>query len=281
MIIIAGHNVTHEEEVWGGSPGPHYLAFSEVGGTQRLVQPYVKWCHAPSSNLNINYILSRAFRLTMTEPRGPVFLLLSRELLFEKLSQIDIPKKIQPATSIQADPAAINALAQQLLTVTKPVIYTRYLGRNPKTVELLVQLAELLSIPVVETPTYMNFPTNHPLHLGYSIQPFLSEADMILVIDSSSWPPWYPPTKGLESSNAYITYIDLDPTQLKYPYWGYSADLLISGDSQLVLPALLQVLREKLKHSSKRKLTRFEQVKIQHTMLREKWRSGDSERSLI
>ena len=272
MIIIAGHNVTHEEEVWGGSPGPHYLAFSEVGGTQRLVQPYVKWCHAPSSNLNINYILSRAFRLTMTEPRGPVFLLLSRELLFEKLSQIDIPTKIQPATSIQADPAAINALAQQLLTVTKPVIYTRYLGRNPKTVELLVQLAELLSIPVVETPTYMNFPTNHPLHLGYSIHPFLSEADMILVIDSSSWPPWYPPTKGLESSNAYITYIDLDPTQLKYPYWGYSADLLISGDSQLVLPALLQVLREKLKHSSKRKLTRFEQVKIQHTMLREKWR---------
>ncbi len=273
MIIIAGHNVTHEDEVWGGTPGPHYLAFSEVGGTQRLIQPYVKWCHEPSTNRNINYILSRALRLTMTEPRGPVFLSLSRELLFEKLSQIEIPTKIQPATSIQADPAAINTLAHQLLSATNPVIYTRYLGRNPKTVEILVQLAELLSIPVVETPAYMNFPTNHPLHLGYNIQPFLSEVDMIVVIDSSSWPPWYPPTKGLQSNKAIISYIDLDPTQLKYPYWGYPADLLITGDSQLVLPALLQILRKKIEDPTRvHRRERYNQLTIQHTKLREKWR---------
>jgi len=271
MIIIAGHNITHEDEVWGGTPGPHYLAFSEVGGTQRLVQPYVKWCHVPSTNMNINYILSRAFRLTMTEPRGPVFLLLSRELLFEQLSQIEIPKKIQPASSIQADPTVINTLACQLLSATNPIIYTRYLGRNPGTVKTLIHLAELLSIPVVETPAYTNFPTNHPLHLGYSIQPFLSEADMILVIDSSSWPPWYPPTKGLQTSNATIAYIDLDPTQLKYPYWGYAADLLITGDSQLVLPALLQDLRKKIKEPSEQRFARFEQIKTQHTKLREEW----------
>jgi acetolactate synthase-1/2/3 large subunit len=272
MIVIAGQNVTHEEEVWGGTPGPHYLAFSEVGGTQRLVQPYVKWCHVPSTNLNINYILSRALRLTMAEPRGPVFLLISRELLFEKLSQIQIPKKMQPPTSIQADPAAINALARQLLSAKNPIIYTRYLGRNPKTVEILVQLAELVSIPVVETPAYVNFPTNHPLHLGYDITLFQNEADMILVIDSSSWPPWYPPNKGLQSSKATITYIDLDPVQVNYPYWGYPADLLITGDSQLVLPALLRVLRRKIKEPSLERRNRYEQLKKQHSTLREKWR---------
>jgi acetolactate synthase-1/2/3 large subunit len=216
--------------------------------------------------------LSRALRLTTAEPKGPVFLLFSRELLFEKLSQIQIPKKMHPPTSIQADPAAINALARQLLSATNPIIYTRYLGRNPNTVKILVQLAELLSIPVVETPAYMNFPTNHPLHLGYDIKLFQNEADMILVIDSSSWPPWYPPHKGLQSSKATITFIDLDPVQVNYPYWGYPADLLITGDSRLVLPALLRVLRRKMKEPSLEMRDRFNQLKIQHIALREKWR---------
>ncbi len=243
MLIVSGQNVTHEEEVWGGSGGPHYLAFTEVGGTQRLVQPYVKWCTAPHTNLNMGYLLARAFRVALSEPQGPVFILLSRELLFEPIKMMKMPTKIDPSTPIHADPRALTKLADLLIEAENPIIYTRYLGRNPRAVPCLVELAELLAIPVVETPAYMNFPTDHPLHVGYDLAPYLADADVLLVIDSSGWPPWYPPRRGLASSTAKIVFLDVDPAQLKYPYWGYPADLLITADSALAVPDLVEVLK--------------------------------------
>jgi len=239
MLVIAGQNVTHEREIWGGTGGAQFLAFTEVGGTQRLVQPFMKWSDAPDTNLNIHQILARAFTVSQAEPRGPVFLLLSRELMFEKTGKMKMPYKIHPPTSIQADPEAIKSLAELLVKADNPIIYTSCLGRNPKAVEHLVKLAELLSIPVFEKPSYMNFPTDHPLHLGYDISPYWKDADLILVIDSSGRPPWYPPSSVLSSSKAKTVFIDIDPVQLKYPYWGFPADLLITADSYLALPALI------------------------------------------
>ena len=37
------------------------------------------------------------------------------------------------------------------------------IGRNPDAVGHLVELAELLSIPVVQQLNHVNFPTDHPL----------------------------------------------------------------------------------------------------------------------
>ena len=36
----------------------------------------------------------------------------------------------------------------------------------------------------------MNFPTSHPLHLGFDSTPYLKEADVVLVIDTDV--PWLP-----------------------------------------------------------------------------------------
>ncbi len=274
MLIIAGQNITHEEEVWGGSAGPHYLAFTDVGGTQRLVQHYVKWCDAPATNLNIQYILARAFHVALSEPKGPAFLALSRELLFEKIKKVKMPRKVNSPTSVQADPEALKRLAELLVEAENPIIYTRYIGRNPKAVEYLVKLAELISAPVFETPAYTNFPTDHPLHLGYDISPYLKDADLILVVDSSGWPPWYPPTRVLSLSNAKIVFVDVDPLQVKYPYWGYPADLLITADSSLAIPALLETIKPMI---PRRTLKKFEERRnkwrIERERLRAEWRS--------
>lgn len=275
MLIISGQNITHEEEVWGGSGGPHYLAFTEVGGTQKLVQHYVKWSTAPNTNLNISYILARVFRVALSEPKGPVLILLSRELLFEKIKKMKMPIKINPPTSIQADPRALRKLAKLLIEADNPIIYTRYLGRNPNTVPSLVALADLLSIPVFETPAYMNFPTDHPLHLGYDLTPYLMDADLLLVIDSSGWPPWYPPRSILTSSKAKTVFMDVDPAQLKYPYWGYPADLLITSDSALAVPALIETLKPLVAQtqSSRKKIEeRLDRWRIEGERKRADWR---------
>lgn len=243
VILIVGQNRTHDEEIYGGTPGSHYLSFTEVGGQQRLVQPYVKWADAPDNNANILGVMARAFDIASSGIKGPVLLSLSRELIFEKMRRMRMPFRNPSPTSVDADPTALKKLAEFLAKSENPLIFTRYLGRSPEAVSCLVDLAGLLSIPVFETPGYMNFPTNHPLHQGYRIQPYLGEADLILLIDCSGWPPWYPPGSILRSSRATIVFMDLDPLQLKYSIYGYPADMLITADSSLALPALIDLVK--------------------------------------
>jgi acetolactate synthase I/II/III large subunit len=65
------------------------------------------------------------------------------------------------------------------------------MGLKTIRVENLANLAESFAIPkVVFNPRYMCFPTNHPMHVGFSPDPFLDKADVILVVDSDV--PWYP-----------------------------------------------------------------------------------------
>ncbi len=271
-MIIVGQTWTHDGEIHGGTPGPHYLSFTQVGGQQRLVQPYVKWSESPSSNENVLEIMARALDIASTDVKGPVLIALSRELLYDKAKKLRMPMKKPRPTQIQADPAELTTLSELLKKAENPIIYTRHLGRNPGSVPHLVELAQLLSAPVFETPGYMNFPTDNSLHLGYDVAPYLAKADLVLVLDSSSWPPWYPPGSIREKSRAKIIFMDLDPLQLKYPSHGYPADMLITADSGLALPALIELLKPKLKESSERLQERFKRWEAEHNKIREVWK---------
>ncbi|MCW4049677.1 MAG: thiamine pyrophosphate-binding protein [Candidatus Bathyarchaeota archaeon] len=243
LLLIVGQNRTHDREVYGGTPGPHYLSFTEVGGQQRLVQPYVKWGDSPETNANILDTIQRAYQIASSDVKGPVLLSVSREILFEKINTMKLPTEYVEPTSISADPKAIQNLKEMLMKAENPLIYTRYLGRNRGAVSSLVELAELLGVPVFEHPGYMNFPTNHPLHMGTNMSQYLEEADLILIIDSSSWPPWYPPGSIRGKTNAKIVFMDLDPIQEKYPTYGYPADMLMKADSSIAVPQLIDQIK--------------------------------------
>jgi len=245
LLMIVGQNRTHDNEIHGGTPGPHYLSFTEVGGQERLVQPYVKWADSPETNANILDIIQRAYRIAETEVKGPVLLNLSRELLFEQVTRMKIPEPLPEENKLTADPKNIEKLKNMLLAANNPLIFTRYLGRNPEAVKELVALAGLLKIPVFETPGYTNYPTDNLLHMGTGILPYVKEADLILVIDSSSWPPWYPPGSIRRKTDAKIIFIDPDPIQLKYPVYGYLSNLSVKADSYTVLAQLNNLIQKK------------------------------------
>ena len=270
-LLIVGQAWTHDREIHGGTPGPHYLSFTQVGGQQRLVQSYVKWSESPASNANILETIARALDIASTDVKGPVLLALSRELMFEKATKMKMPRRNSMPSRVQADLGAMRKLTQMLVEAENPLIYTRYLGRNPEAVHSLVRLTELLAIPVFETPGYMNFPTDHSMHLGYDLSPYLPEADVVLIIDSSSWPPWYPPKSILEKSNAKIVFMDLDPLQTKYPSHGYPADMQITADSALALPAMAEAAEPMLSDSEDRIQERHERWGEEHERLREQW----------
>jgi acetolactate synthase-1/2/3 large subunit len=247
------------------------MSFTQVGGQPRVVEPYVKWSSTPTTNVNILDIMARAFDIASSDIQGPVVLGLARELMFEKVKKMRMPEKKPQPSRIQADPAALRKLAELLAEAESPLVYTRYLGRNHGAVSSLVELADLLAMPVFESPGYMNFPTDHPMHMGYSIAPYSAESDLILVIDSSSWPPWYPPTSIRETSGAKIVFMDLDPLQGRYPSYTYPADMLIAADSALALPALIEVLRENMAVSPEKLRERRDTWAAEHRKLREGW----------
>jgi acetolactate synthase-1/2/3 large subunit len=271
VVLLVGQAWTHDKEIHGGTPGSHYLSFTQVGGQPRVVEPYVKWSSTPTTNVNILDIMARAFDIASSDIKGPVVLGLSRELMFEQVKKMRMPEKKPKPSTIQADPAALRKLAELLVEAESPLVYTRYLGRNHGAVSSLVALSDLLSLPVFETPGYMNFPTDHPMHMGYNIMPYSAKSDLILVLDSSSWPPWYPPTSIRDTSRAKIVFMDLDPLQGKYPSYTYPADMLVAADSALALPALVEELKENMAISHKILHERRDKWAAEHWKLRARW----------
>ncbi len=244
LLLIVGQNRTHEGEIHGGTPGPHYLSFTEVGGLERLVNHYIKWGDSPETNANILSTIQRAYIIASTEVKGPTLLNISRELIFEKTSKMRLPARFQPPEPVTCKISSLLKLKDLLTGSKNPLIYTRYLGRNMKSVHELVKLAETIAAPVFETPGYTNFPTDNPLHMSIEIGPYLTDTDLVLIIDSSGWPPWYPPGSLKEKTDAKIVFLDPDPLQLKYPVYGYPSDLTIKADSNVALHQLNTLLEK-------------------------------------
>lgn len=271
VLLVVGSNRTHDGEVHGGSPGPHYLSFTPVGGQQRLVQPYIKWGEEPHTNENVLDLIQRGYRMAGSGVRGPALLTLSRELLFEERESMRVPEPAPVVTSTAPSPKVIGELAKLLVESMEPLIFARYLGRNREAVSLLVELAELLAIPVFEVPGYVNFPTVHPLHMGPDLGGYLPDADLVLVLDAGGWPPWYPPKSIRGVSDARVVFVEREPLQPRYPVYGYPSDLAVDADPGELIPLLLEELGG-MKLDGGVVGERYKRWSSEHSRLREAWR---------
>jgi acetolactate synthase-1/2/3 large subunit len=126
---------------------------------------------------------------------------------------------------------SVSQAAEILASAKKPIAITQSLGRNPESVKALVELAELLAMPVIEHwHTHLNFPQSHPLHAGYDPAPYLKEADVILVIESDA--PWFP---RLSEPRAETTILQVasDSLYTGYPFRGFASHISLSGNPRL------------------------------------------------
>jgi acetolactate synthase-1/2/3 large subunit len=274
MIFTAGRTPITEEGVEGGRDiSVHWGQESfDQGG---LLREFVKWDYELRTTKQLRTVVDRAFRVATTEPQGPVYLILPREWLMEKVRENEERpiRMSQPASLPNADTGKLREVARLLLDADNPLIITSRLGRRTDAVNELVKLAELLAIPVVEAPKYfMNFPTENPLHVGFDPKPYLERADMVLLIDSDI--PWIPTTTK-PREDAKIIHIDIDPAYTTYPIWGYSVDIPIIADPGLAIIALNSILGEYLS-DEKLKLEeirdRYEKIREEHNQQRDLWK---------
>jgi acetolactate synthase-1/2/3 large subunit len=271
VFLLAGRTPITEGELRGGkSQNIHWRQESRDQGT--LVREFVKWDYELRTNQNLPAVVARAYKIAMSEPRGPVYLTLPREWLAEQLEftqVIDGP--LAQATKTQADSASLEKIAELLIAAENPLIATKYLGRNPEAVSYLVELAELLSIPVVQNLNHVNFPTDHSLYLGTQTLKYAKNADVLFFIDIDV--PWEPPSRSALRPDAKIIHLERDPLFTSIPGWGFPADLPIAGCSEISLPILNSIIKTKLSAGATPKARLDERrkkiVDEHHLMMRE------------
>src|SRR5918996_1854292 len=268
ILFSAGRTPITEEGLRGARNA--YIHWAQESFDQGgLVREFVKWDYELRNFTQVESVVDRALEIAMAEPRGPVYVTLPCEVLAEEHHELTYasPGRHQVHSPRYPAPERIKEAAQALVNAQAPLIVTQRVGANPAAVKALVELAESLAIPVV-TPAgmYMNFPNQHPLHLGYASEPLVKEADVILVIDADV--PWFP-TTGKPSDTATIIHLGLDPFFSRYPMRGYPCDIPIVANSQVAIPLLTQELNQFKEKAAPRIGERFAQVRAQHEAQRQ------------
>jgi acetolactate synthase-1/2/3 large subunit len=244
MVVVSGGSSSFGEGKF--DPGAQWFSsLSDEKGPSYVAAPFVKWTGEVMSPETLEGTLRHACEIALSPPMGPSFVFIPFEFLMQQQIFARSINRRGNQFHTGPDPKLVAKLASLIAKSRKPVIITEYAGANYHDVQLLAELAESFAIPVVEaqTPDYVNFPRNHPLHQGFDAEPFLKDADLILIVGAEA--PWHPPSKW-PASNGKVVLIDEDPVKQSMPYFDYKIDLVVGGSLSLTLQEILKVARRSL-----------------------------------
>ena len=270
MVVFTGESLGFGEEA-GPDVGAQWLgALADIGGPARLVERCVKWSYGVNAKSLLPSTIQRACQLAMGTPKGPVFVSLPMEYLFDKMTKNAAAENV-PIPAPMANPAAIEELATLLADAKNPLIITEEAGRDPAVVEKLVELAELLGAGVAESraSSYVNFPRSHPLHAGFEPQEFLQEADAILLLGVVA--PWHPASKKLNPVTRVAVLSD-NPLRSDLPYWGFPVNQILTGDIESSVKHLLESVKKRSAKGNSDATRRAESWRSRHEARKASWK---------
>jgi acetolactate synthase-1/2/3 large subunit len=268
IILLAGLAASPKRVTWKQEPYEQ----------NAMVRNCVKWDYQTAPGEDIQDVLKRAIEVAMTEPRGPVYLSYTRDLLTARVGRRPLESLVATVPTMPpADRSSLARIADILLEAKNPLIMAGYTERYHESVKNLIELAETACVPVTPGLTRMNFPTTHPLCAGMEEMGGgskgnipLTEADVVLAID---YDLPYVPAEGTPKKDAIILHIDVDPLTVGRPLWGRGADIFVKADSREAIPALTRILREKITPEKEAQLReRFKQLEQKHKKQREERR---------
>jgi acetolactate synthase I/II/III large subunit len=268
LILMAGRTPLTEH----GLPGARsaYIHWAqEMYDQAGMLREVVKWDYELRLPEQVAEVVARAYEIAMTEPRGPVYLSLPREILAAAAAHVEAaPPRAVPAAPYP-DPNAIAMLADWLQQAEHPLIITTSLGRYPAATEILAKFAERFAVPVVSSvPRFVNLPASHPMNLGYQVGPLLTAADLILVVEAEV--PWIP-AREHPSPGARVVQIGHEPSFARYPMRSFPCDLAIVASPGPALKALEDELAPRLRHDDRRVVQRRKQLTERSAALRQRW----------
>jgi len=221
----------------------------------RTYASVTKWVETLNQAEQLGEVMRRAFNLLKMGRPGPVMVEIPADVAIADIpEQIALQYKAVKATSPAGNARDIDAATRALLEATRPVIHAGQGVLYAEACAELLELAELLQIPVMTTLEGKSaFPEDHPLALGTGgggvmsgpSHHFLSQADLVLGIGCSF-------TKHGMASNIpagkTIIHATNDERDLNK---NYTADYPILGDAKHVLRQLIEAAEDLLRGRSR------------------------------
>ena len=255
VLLIAGRAPMSTFDNASGGRDTYVHFIQEPFDQASVVRPYVKWEYNLAWPSMAHEVVSRAGAVMQSDPTGPVYLTLPREVLAAPVDSESIGaygrQNHMPVKAQGADLETIQAIAAQLMASDNPMLVTAYAGRNHDAPALIERLAELCGMRVCEfNSIYLNIRRNSPYFAGYNPAAFTAQADFGLMVDVDV--PWIPKTTRV-NPDAYWAQMDVDAIKRDIPMWGFPLNARVEGDSVKLLKQLIAVIEKIATPEFKRK----------------------------
>ena len=232
-----------------------------------MVRDYTKWDDYPWSLQHFSESMVRAYSLATTAPMAPVLITADGRLQEMALEpnvekNLTIPK-LNVNKSPAGDPNAVREAAKLLVAAENPVIIADKYARSQRSMDLLVELADLVHAPVIDNKGRMNFPTNHSLCQTERRGPLMSTADFILALEPVDiYGMTHRMTDQLERTtrdaikkDAKVVTIGVHDLLVHANFQDFqrynAAEISIVGEPVTTMPMLIEYVKEALSDSRK------------------------------
>ncbi|BDZ64821.1 thiamine pyrophosphate-dependent enzyme [Agromyces mangrovi Wang et al. 2018] len=238
MVVASSESTTYGDGPGQDPGGQWYRNLSIVGGTHPVAEPWTKWSQQVGSVSVLYELVKRAGELSARQPAGPVYLNVPLEILLEETPPPVQRKEVVARGRRVSAPEDVAEVAELLAAAERPIVITETAGREEGGYDALLELCEALGVGVIEPSSAVcaNFPKGHPLHLGGELDPYVDEADLILLVNCRA--PYYPPSR--KPAKAKTVVVDEVPQRPHIVYQVLNADHYLEG----ALPETLAQLRE-------------------------------------
>ncbi len=258
VLLFSGRTPVTEKDRFGARTVPIGWG-QEMRDQAALVREAAKWDYELRFPEQALEIVDRAYAIAGSTPKGPVYVSLPREVLCEACPRegLDKPLQIQPARAAP-EPQALEAAAKLLAEAKNPVIFAQRGAGDEEGFAALSRWAEAWAIPVCQYwAIQLAIPTDHPMHVDVGPEPWIGEADAILVIDALA--PWSPDVHK-PKADCKIVHLGEDPLYARFPVRNFRSDISLVGDVSAGIRALEAAMAPSLDAASKRIAARRETV---------------------
>ena len=219
VLIFAGLSPVTIEGEYRGSRTEYIHWIQDVPDQRAIVAQYCRYAAEIKRGRNVKQMVNRALSFASSQPRGPVYLLGSRESMEEDIDPYELKQEQWGPVELGGlSKKQLQSISELLVNAEEPLLVTGYSGRNHDCPKALVSLANTVKgLRVLDTGgSDMCFPADHPASLGlrYGVDESIKTADVIIVLECDV--PWiFTQCRPKESTK--IIHIDCDALKQQMP----------------------------------------------------------------
>ncbi|KUI55036.1 Benzoylformate decarboxylase [Cytospora mali] len=245
VLIFAGLCPYTESGELPGSRTEYMHWLQEAPDQKAIVRQYCRYTGEVRTGLNVKQTIGRALQFANSAPKGPTYVASAREVLAQEIQPYALEQDQWVSIGPSALPAeAVHDISAALVQAERPLIITGYSGRDRRTPDLLVALADNIpGIRVHDTGgSDMCFPFSHIASEGFrlSLDDCTKDADVIFLLDCDV--PWIP-SRNPPPKHAKIYHVDSDPLNQQIPVSFFPAHGRWKADSFTALTQLVNHIK--------------------------------------